>query len=57
MATTLYIIFTLIIFSLNLFANIAVIGMNKDGKFPIFAFFATIMSMALVIWAIVLLIS
>jgi hypothetical protein len=56
MATTLYIIFTMILFSLNLLANVAVLGMNKSEKFPFTAFFATILSMAFVIWAIVLLV-
>jgi hypothetical protein len=56
MATTLYIIFTMILFSLNLLANVAVLGMNKSEKFPFVAFFGTIFSMAFVIWAIVLLI-
>jgi len=56
MATTLYIITTMILFSLNLMANIAVLGLNKNEKFPIAAFFATIFSMAFVIWAIVLLV-
>jgi hypothetical protein len=56
MATTLYIIVTMIIFSLNLLANLAVLGINKSDKFPLTAFFATFISMAFVIWAIVLLV-
>jgi hypothetical protein len=56
MATTLYVIFTMILFSLNLIANVAVLGMNKSDKFPITTFVATIFSMAFVIWAIVLLV-
>jgi hypothetical protein len=57
MATTLYIIVTMILFSLNLMANLAVMGMNKNEKFPFAAFFASLASIAFVVWAIVLLIA
>jgi hypothetical protein len=57
MATTLYIIVTMILFSLNLMANLAVLGMNKQDKFPVTSFLASIASVGFVIWAIVLLIS
>jgi hypothetical protein len=57
MATTLYIIITMILFSLNLLANVAILGTNKSDKFPMTTFFATILSIVFVVWAIVLLIS
>ena len=57
MATTLYIIVTMILFSLNLITNLAVMGMNKSDKFPLAPFFAALFSVGFVIWAIVLLVT
>jgi len=57
MATTLYIIVTMILFVLNLVTNIAVMGVNKNEKFPVFPFFATLASLGFIIWAIVLLVA
>jgi hypothetical protein len=57
MSTTLYIIFTLIIFSLNMFANVAILAVNKSEKFPVAAFVSTLLSIAFVVWGIVLLVA
>lgn len=57
MLTTLYIIITLIIFSLNMFVNIAVLAVNKNEKFPLASFIATIVSIVFVIWGIALLVA
>lgn len=57
MFTTLYIIITLIVFSLNLLANLAVLATNKKDKFPLAAFVATLLSVAFVIWGIILLVT
>jgi hypothetical protein len=57
MATTLYIIVTMILFSLNLITNLAVMGMNKSDKFPLAPFFAALFSVVFVVWAIVLLVT
>jgi hypothetical protein len=57
MLTTLYIIVTLIIFSLNFLANVAVLATNKKDKFPAAAFVATMFSIIFVIWGISLLLT
>jgi hypothetical protein len=57
MLTTLYIVVTLVLFSLNTLANIAVLATNKSEKFPIAAFFATIFSIFFVVWAVILLVT
>jgi hypothetical protein len=57
MITTLYVIVTMILFSLNFFANIAVLATTQKDKFPFSAFFATILSVLFVIWGIVVLVS
>jgi hypothetical protein len=57
MFTTLYIIITLIIFSLNFLANMAVLATNKKDKFPLAAFIATIVSVLFIIWGIALLLT
>lgn len=56
MATTLYIITTVIIFVLNMFANVAVMAFADNKKFPISTFLGTLFAMIFVIWGITLLV-
>jgi hypothetical protein len=57
MLTTIYIIFTVVLFSINVLANIAVLATTSKEKFPTSAVMATILSIAFVIWGIVVLVS
>jgi len=56
MVTTLYVIITMILFSLNFFANVAVLATTEKDRFPFAAFFGTILSILFVIWGILALI-
>ena len=56
MLTTTYVIVTIILFSLNFFANIALLAAGSKDKFPFGIFFATILSVLFVIWGILALV-
>ena len=55
-ATTLYIITTLILFGLNLIANIFAMAFNQKNEFPVSGFIATILAIAFLVWGITLLV-
>mgnify|MGYP000556472491 CR=1 FL=1 len=56
LATTLYIITTLILFALNFIANIASLGLNDKREFPVSTIIATIIAMGFLVWGITLLV-
>lgn len=56
LAITLYIITTLILFALNLIANIAALGLSDKKEFPISTILATIIALAFLVWGITLLV-
>jgi|DEB0MinimDraft_10_1074344.scaffolds.fasta_scaffold00062_49 hypothetical protein len=56
LATTLYIITTLILFGLNLIANISALGLSDKKEFPLSTIVATIIAMGLLVWGITLLV-
>jgi hypothetical protein len=57
MLTTVYVIVTVILFSINVLANIGVLATISKEKFPTSAVLATILSIAFVIWGIVILVT
>jgi hypothetical protein len=57
MLTTIYIIFTVVLFSINVLANIAVLATTPKEKFPTSAVLATILSVAFVVWGVIVLVS
>jgi uncharacterized membrane protein YciS (DUF1049 family) len=56
LAVTLYIIVTLVLFSLNMVANIFALALGDKKEFPLSTFIATIVAMGFVIWGITLLV-
>ena len=56
LATTLYIITTLILFALNFIANIAALGLSDKKEFPVSTIIATIIAMGFLVWGITLLV-
>jgi hypothetical protein len=57
MLTTIYIIFTVVLFSINVLANIGVLATTPKEKFPTSAVLATILSIAFVVWGVIVLVS
>jgi len=56
LAVTLYIIVTLVLFSLNMVANIFALAFGDKKEFPFSTLIATIMAIGFVIWGITLLV-
>jgi len=56
LATTLYIITTLILFALNMIANIAALGLGDKKEFPLSTIVATVIAMGFLVWGITLLV-
>ena len=56
LATTLYIITTLVLFALNFIANMAALGLNDKKEFPLSTIVAAIIAMAFLVWGITLLV-
>ena len=57
LAVTLYIIVTLILFSLNMIANIFALALSEKKTFPTRTLLATIIAIGFVIWGITLLVT
>jgi hypothetical protein len=57
MATTIYIVTTIVIFALNMFANLSMMAFNRSEKFPVSMFIGTMLAIVLVIWGVTLLVT
>jgi hypothetical protein len=56
-AVTLYIIATLILFFLNMVANIFALSLTEKNRIPVATLVATIFAIAFVIWGITILVN
>ena len=56
LAVTLYVIVTLVLFSLNMIANIFSLALSEKKEFPLSTLVATIVAIGFVIWGITLLV-
>ena len=57
LAVMLYIIVTLVLFSLNMVANIFSLALSEKKQFPLSTFIATVIAMGFVIWGITILVT
>ena len=57
LAVMLYIIVTLVLFSLNMVANIFALALSEKKQFPLSTFVATVIAMGFVIWGITILVT
>ena len=56
LATTIYIITTLILFSLNMIANIAALALGDKKQFPLSTVIATVLAIVFLVWGITILV-
>jgi hypothetical protein len=56
LAITLYIIITVILFSINMIANIFALAISENKGFPVSTLIATIFAIVFIVWGITILV-